>query len=232
MDQGGGGGEALRHPALAGGQAQPQGHVGLAGAAVANGDDVLPPLDVLAAGQFHHQGLVHRGDGRKVEGVQAFDGGEAGGADPPLHHALVAGDEFEFRQPEQVLGVVHPLGGTLCHHFRICVATSRRHLPYSIGIGPKHVSLPLPEIPGVNAKAVSLRWIRVKVGLAQSISPDTEPHSYYPSVDSASLRICLNPYVGSTPASVQLHAYWPNHIVLTRTRRSKRGCQLSLESTA
>ena len=26
----------------------------------------------------------------------------------PLHHALVAVDEFQFRQPEQVLGVVHP----------------------------------------------------------------------------------------------------------------------------
>ena len=49
-------------------QAKPQGHVGLAGAAVAavaDGDDVLPALDVFAAGQLHHQLFVHRGDAVK-----------------------------------------------------------------------------------------------------------------------------------------------------------------------
>ena len=87
--------------------------MGLAGAAVADGDDVLPALDVFTACQFHHQGLVQRRDGRKVEGVQAFDGRESGGADPPLHHALVAVDEFRLSQPKQVLGMVHTLGGAL-----------------------------------------------------------------------------------------------------------------------
>ena len=58
VDQGGGG-ESHRHSPLAGGQAQSQGDVGLAGAAGADGDDVLPPLDAFAADQFHHQGLVH-----------------------------------------------------------------------------------------------------------------------------------------------------------------------------
>ena len=120
MDQGGGRGEAHRHPSLAGGQAQPQGHVGLAGAAVADGDDILPALDVFAPGQFHHQGLVHRGDGGKVEGVQAFDGREPGRPDPPLHHALVAVDEFQLGQPEQVLGVVHTFGGALVVVLRLC----------------------------------------------------------------------------------------------------------------
>ena len=51
-------------------------------------------------GQLHDEGLVHRGDGGEVEGVQALDGGEAGGADPALHHALVAVDEFQLRQPQ------------------------------------------------------------------------------------------------------------------------------------
>ena len=91
---------------LAGGQAQAQGDVGLAGAAVSDGDDVLPPLDVFAAGRFHDQGFVHRGDGQEVEGVQALDRGEADGPDPALHHALVAVDEFQFGQPEQVVGMV------------------------------------------------------------------------------------------------------------------------------
>ena len=119
VDQGGGGGEAHGHSPLAGGQAQPQGDVGLAGAAVADGDDVLPALDVFAAGQLHHQVFVHRGDGRKVEGVQALDGGEVGGPDPALHHALVAVDECPFGQAQQVLGVVHALGGALGGHLPV-----------------------------------------------------------------------------------------------------------------
>ena len=93
--------------------------MGLAGAAVADGDDVLAALDVFAAGQFHHQGLVHRGDGREVEGVQALDLLEAGGADPSLHHALVAVDEFLFGQLEQILRVVHIIGGALGGHLLV-----------------------------------------------------------------------------------------------------------------
>ena len=50
--------------------------------------------------------FVHRGDGQEVEGVQAFDRGEARGADPALYHALVAVDEFQFGQPEQVVRVI------------------------------------------------------------------------------------------------------------------------------
>ena len=65
-----------------------------AGAAVADGDDVLAPLDVFTARQFHDQCLVHRGDSREVKGFQALDREETGGADPPLHLALVAVNEF------------------------------------------------------------------------------------------------------------------------------------------
>ena len=87
--------------------------MGLAGAAVAHGDDVLPALDVFAAGQFYHQRLVERRDDWEVEGVKALDCGEAGGADPPLHHALVPVYELKLGQSEQVLGMVHTLGGAL-----------------------------------------------------------------------------------------------------------------------
>ena len=98
--------KAHRHSPLASGQAQAQGNVGLAGATVADGDDVLPSLDVFAPGQFHDQLFVHQGDGQEVEGVQAFDGGEAGGPDPALYHALVAVDEFQFSEAQQVVGMV------------------------------------------------------------------------------------------------------------------------------
>ena len=113
VDQGRGGGEAHGHPSLAGSQAQTQGDVGLAGAAVADGDDVFPVLDVFAPGQFHHQGLVHRGDGQEVECVQGFDGGEVRGPDPALYHALVSVDEFQFSETQQVVGMVHSLGSAL-----------------------------------------------------------------------------------------------------------------------
>ena len=101
------------NPPLAGGQAQAEGYVSLSGAAVAHGDDVLTAQGVLAAGQFHHQCLVHRGYGQGVEGVQALDGGETSRADPPFHHALVAVDQFQFSQAQQVLGMVYIFGGSL-----------------------------------------------------------------------------------------------------------------------
>ena len=87
--------------------------MGLAGAAVAYGDDIHPLLDVFTPGQFHDQGLVHRGDGQEVEGVQAFDCGETGGPDPALYHALVAVDEFQFGETQQVVRVISALGGAL-----------------------------------------------------------------------------------------------------------------------
>ena len=85
-------------PLLAGSQSQPKGYVGLAGAAVSDGDDVISMLDVFAADQLHHQGLVQRRDGWEVEGVQGLHCREPGSPDPPLHHALVAVDEFQLSE--------------------------------------------------------------------------------------------------------------------------------------
>ena len=113
MTRGGRSGEAHRQAPLTGGQAQAQGDVGLAGAAVADGDDVLTPLDVLAPGQLRDQWLVHRGDGGEVKGVQALGGGEACGADPALDHALVSVGDFQFGEAEQVVGMADTLGGAL-----------------------------------------------------------------------------------------------------------------------
>ena len=70
-------------------------------------------LDVFTAGQLHDQGLVHRGDGQEVEGVQALRGGKVCRADAALHHALVAVDEFQFGETQQVVGVVGAFGGAL-----------------------------------------------------------------------------------------------------------------------
>ncbi len=43
-------------------QAETEGDMGLAGAAVAKSDDVILAVDVLAPGQFQHQDFVQRGD--------------------------------------------------------------------------------------------------------------------------------------------------------------------------
>ena len=84
--------------------------MGLAGAA---GDDVLSALDVFTTGQLHDQCSVHRGDGQEVEGVQALRGWEARRPDPALDHALVAVDEFQFGEAQQVVGVISACGGAL-----------------------------------------------------------------------------------------------------------------------
>ena len=87
--------------------------MGLAGAAVADGDHVLPVLYVFTPGQFHDQDFVHRGDGQEVEGIQAFDRGETGGANAALYHALVSVDEFQFSETQQVVWVISAFGGAL-----------------------------------------------------------------------------------------------------------------------
>ena len=87
--------------------------MGLAGATVADGDDVFPVLDVFTPGQFHDQGFVHRGDGQEVEGIQGLDRGEVCRANAALYHALVSVDEFQFGETQQVVRVISALGGAL-----------------------------------------------------------------------------------------------------------------------
>ena len=93
--------------------------MGLAGAAVADGDDVLSAFDVLTPGQLHDQWFVHRGDGEEVEGVQAFYSGEACRTDPTLHHALVAVDEFQFGEAEQVVGMAYAFSSALASQLAV-----------------------------------------------------------------------------------------------------------------
>ena len=75
MDQRGGRGEADRQPPLAGCESQAERDMGLAGTAVAYGDDVLPPVYVLASGQLDDQLLVHRRDGQEAN-RELVEGGQ------------------------------------------------------------------------------------------------------------------------------------------------------------
>jgi hypothetical protein len=109
VDQRRRGGEADGEALLAGGQPEPEGDMGLARPAVAEGDHVLPPLDILPAGELQHQQLVQRRDRGEVEAVQALDRREARLADAPLDQPPLAIQQLELGKAKQVARVVHPL---------------------------------------------------------------------------------------------------------------------------
>ena len=113
VDQRGGGDEADREALLAGRQAETEGDVGLAGPTVAERDEVLAALDVLAAGQLQDQRLVERGDDLEVEAVEALDHGEARRLDAPLDHAALAVDQLELGESQQVADVIDAFRGAL-----------------------------------------------------------------------------------------------------------------------
>src|SRR5215210_5140969 len=85
----------------------------LAGAAVADGDDILAAGDILRAGELQYQGLVERRQGQEVEAVEAFDNREPGLLDPPLDNPPLALDQLQFGKAQQVTGVVDALRGAL-----------------------------------------------------------------------------------------------------------------------
>ncbi len=87
--------------------------MGLAGARIAERDDVLPTVDVLTASELQHQGLVEAGDGLEVEAVETFDGGKAGRLDAPLDHAAFTVDQLQLGEAQQKARVVHVLCGAL-----------------------------------------------------------------------------------------------------------------------
>jgi hypothetical protein len=113
MDQCCCGGEADGEPFLAGGQPEPQGCMGLSGAAGAEGDDVLAPLDPFAARQLEHLHLVQAGDRLEVEAVEALGRREPGRLDPTLDHPALAIDELELHQASEKADMVQAFGRAL-----------------------------------------------------------------------------------------------------------------------
>src|SRR5450759_3132274 len=101
MDESRDGIEADRQPLLAGRETEPETDMGLAGAAVADRDDVLPAGYILRAGELQNEGLVERRNGGEVEAVQALYGREPRLPDPTLDHPPFAVDQFQFGQAQQ-----------------------------------------------------------------------------------------------------------------------------------
>ena len=100
--------------------------MGLAGAAVAERDDVLAALDIFTARQLHDQHLVERWDGLEVEAVEAFDGGEPGLPDPPLDHPAFAVDQFQFSEADEMAHMVGALGGALAGQLVVLAQKGRQ----------------------------------------------------------------------------------------------------------
>ncbi len=98
---------------LTSGQSEPQGDVRLAGAGVADRDDVLLVRDVLTARQFQDQHLVESWDHLELKAVEAFDSRELRCLDPPLDHAPFPVNEFKLGKLQKITGMIDPLGGTL-----------------------------------------------------------------------------------------------------------------------
>ena len=125
VDQRRGGDEAHRERLLARGQSQTQAHMRLARTAWPQSDDVLSALDPLASGELEDLGLVERGDGFELEGVEALDGGELRRLDTPLDETALAVDEFEFHQSGQERHVVQTLVGALARHLVVLAKEGR-----------------------------------------------------------------------------------------------------------
>ncbi len=123
----GGVGEADRQALLASGKTKPQSDMALAGAGVADRDDVLAALDVLRARQLHHQRLVQVRERREVEAVDALHGWELRGFDAAIDHASLTLDDLGLDEPQQIAGIVDAFGGALVGDL-VVLAQDRRQL--------------------------------------------------------------------------------------------------------
>src|ERR1700737_523947 len=83
----------------------------LAGAAVAESNNIVVGDDIFTTGQFENERLVERWNGSEVERVETLHRGKAGGADAALDHAPFAIDEFEFGETQKIAGMIEPVTG-------------------------------------------------------------------------------------------------------------------------
>src|ERR1700732_452884 len=86
----------------------------LAGAAVAESNNIVVGDDIFTTGQFENERLVERWDGSGVERVETLHRRKAGGADAELDHAPFAIDEFEFGEAQKEADMIEPLARGLC----------------------------------------------------------------------------------------------------------------------
>src|SRR3982074_3403105 len=98
----------------------------LAGAAVAESNNIVVGDDIFTTGQFENERLVERWNGSEVERIETLHRGKAGGADAALDHASFAIDEFELGETQKIAGMIEPLTGGFRGHFVIFAQESRQ----------------------------------------------------------------------------------------------------------
>ena len=102
-----GNGEAM----LAGGQAERQTGMRLAGATVAEGDDVVVGDDIFAAREFENEWFVERRNSGEVECVETLHRWKTGSADSALDHAPFTIDEFKLGKAQEEADMIETLAG-------------------------------------------------------------------------------------------------------------------------
>src|ERR1700737_4832441 len=106
----------------------------LAGAAVAESNNIVVGDDIFTTGQFENKRLVERRNGSEVERVETLHRGKAGGADAALDHAPFAIDEFELGEAQKEADMIEPLARGLCGDFFIFSQEGRQfELPQMMG---------------------------------------------------------------------------------------------------
>src|SRR3979411_2679447 len=74
----------------------------LAGAAVAESNNIVVGDDIFTTVQFGNERLVERWNCSEVERIETLHRGKAGGADAALDHAPFAIDEFELGESSRL----------------------------------------------------------------------------------------------------------------------------------
>ena len=82
------------------------GEMGLAGAGIADEQDVFLDVEIVAAHEFKDERLVDAGLGREVKGIQRLEDGKPGGFEPTFGRALFAVQQFPFGQAQEEGDVV------------------------------------------------------------------------------------------------------------------------------
>jgi len=102
------------------------GQVRLAGAGIANQQDIFLLRDVFTAQQLPDQWLVDRGLRPEVKTVDGLEDRELGLLDPALGGPPLPINQLPFRQPQQVLGIVAPFLGAHRRHAGVVAQQGRQ----------------------------------------------------------------------------------------------------------
>ena len=130
------------------GVSEGSGDVGLARAGIAEQQDVLVTVEVLAAHEFEDQGLVEAGLSGEVEGVQGLEDGERGRLDAALGGALFPVQEFALAQVKEELAVGLSWAISCCLPAGRCSCADRA--------GPLHADEEFLSVQGEGGRAKRL----------------------------------------------------------------------------